>query len=381
MSRRSLASMKPLTTPTSLKPRSVSGVLQRKCACGASAGSGLSCTQCTNETALQRSLSGQTGPTAAPPVVDDVLRSPGRPLDAATRTFFEPRFGHDFGNVRVHADGKAADSARAVGAFAYTAHSDIVFGAGQYAPGTAAGQRLLAHELAHVVQQQGGENTGGFADLSSGRLAIGPSDSVAERQADSAAAAALNGGSATLSPQAAQIARQTEQPVAPAPNQNTQAAQNNGAQNGATAGCTPGAGISNSTCSAYAINSYWLPQAYVNNATCACKVTPNVPTANCVRKFLQDRLAAAPTSLKVAGASMKVIEATNPVLYQGFVQSALTPTIYKDHVDAYRSCCCPSGPAPYVDWVGVTSIPFQPCQLVGWFIERYGSCTGATDHW
>ena len=65
----------------------------------------------------------------------------------------EPRFGHDFGKVRVHSDSRAAESARAVNARAFTVGHDIVLGAGQLEPGTAAGQRLLAHELTHVVQQ------------------------------------------------------------------------------------------------------------------------------------------------------------------------------------------------------------------------------------
>ena len=70
--------------------------------------------------------------------------------------FFEPRLGHDFSQVRVHADERAAASARAVGALAYTAGSQIVFGAGRYAPESPAGRTLLAHELAHVIQQSSG---------------------------------------------------------------------------------------------------------------------------------------------------------------------------------------------------------------------------------
>jgi hypothetical protein len=91
-----------------------------------------------------------------PPVVHKVLRSPGRPLDESTRQLMEPRFGHDFGRVRVHTDERAARSARAVHARAYTVGPDVVFGAGQFAPGTAAGRRLLAHELTHTIQQGGG---------------------------------------------------------------------------------------------------------------------------------------------------------------------------------------------------------------------------------
>lgn len=95
---------------------------------------------------------GATGIGTAPPIVHEVLASPGRPLDATTRTFFESRFGYDFGNVRVHSDTKAAESAQAVNALAYTLGRDVVFGTGQYALQTSTGQRLLAHELAHVMQ-------------------------------------------------------------------------------------------------------------------------------------------------------------------------------------------------------------------------------------
>jgi uncharacterized protein DUF4157 len=146
-----------------------------------------------------------------PPIVHEVLRSHGKPLDAETRAFMEPRFGHnfsriglqgvvshvpsrglrvlppndrfeqeaerqagrinlleearsphqhlergnyDFNQVRIHSDARAAESARAINALAYTVGRDIVFGKGQFAPQTWSGRRLLAHELAHVVQQQ-----------------------------------------------------------------------------------------------------------------------------------------------------------------------------------------------------------------------------------
>lgn len=80
----------------------------------------------------------------------------GRPLAQPVREFFEPRFGHGFGDVRVHTDARAARSARSLGALAYTVGADVVFAEGQYAPETQAGRALLAHELAHVVQQRGG---------------------------------------------------------------------------------------------------------------------------------------------------------------------------------------------------------------------------------
>src|SRR5262249_13636546 len=97
---------------------------------------------------------GHTGPaaapaldgTAAPQSVREVLRSPGAPLDATTRNFFEPRFGHDFNNVRVHTDAPAAASAREINAAAFTVGQHMVFGSGMLAPSTHGGRRLLAHE-------------------------------------------------------------------------------------------------------------------------------------------------------------------------------------------------------------------------------------------
>jgi hypothetical protein len=96
---------------------------------------------------------GDRGGSAAPPIVHDVLNSPGQSLDAATRAFMEPRFGRDFGDVRVHTDAQAAESAAAIDAAAYTVKADVVFGTGQYLPQTTRGDATLAHELTHVVQQ------------------------------------------------------------------------------------------------------------------------------------------------------------------------------------------------------------------------------------
>lgn len=102
---------------------------------------------------IQRKATDSVAPSTVPPIVNSVLQSSGQPLDSATRAFFEPRFGHDFRHVRVHTDVKAAESAQAINALAYTVGRDVVFGAGQYRPGTQAGKHLLAHELTHVVQQ------------------------------------------------------------------------------------------------------------------------------------------------------------------------------------------------------------------------------------
>lgn len=88
-----------------------------------------------------------------PEIVHDVLATPGQPLDEVTRAWTRSRFDTDFSRVRVHTDDRSAESARAVSARAYTVGRHIVFGAGSYAPHSAAGRRLLIHELTHVVQQ------------------------------------------------------------------------------------------------------------------------------------------------------------------------------------------------------------------------------------
>lgn len=170
-------------------------MLQRKCACGGTVAAGGECAECRNKR-LQTKLAvnqpgdrfeheadrmadfliqgGKQAPvlsdgslgvlqrdepntssasTRAPPIVHEVLGGSGQPLDSSTRAFMEPRFGHDFGNVRVHFDARAAASARSVNALAYTVGHDIVFRDGAFAPADPSGRSLLAHELAHVVQQ------------------------------------------------------------------------------------------------------------------------------------------------------------------------------------------------------------------------------------
>ena len=105
---------------------------------------------------IQRRVSEGAGRlTGAPPLVHEVLRSPGQPLDPSTRDFMESRFGCDFRNVRVHSNARAAESARAVNARAYAIGSNIAFDRGGYSPHSVAGRRLLAHELTHVIQQSG----------------------------------------------------------------------------------------------------------------------------------------------------------------------------------------------------------------------------------
>ncbi|MGF6414019.1 DUF4157 domain-containing protein [Paraburkholderia sp. MM5482-R1] len=137
------------------------------------------CSTCEEEEkaeTVQRkpSLAAAASTREAPAGVEQALRSSGHPLDIYTRTHFEDRFGYDFSSVRVHTDAGAAASAASIGAAAYTAGADIVFGAGRYQPATSAGRRLLAHELTHVVQQS-----------SSNRLSVSLQSSIVRCQVDS----------------------------------------------------------------------------------------------------------------------------------------------------------------------------------------------------
>jgi hypothetical protein len=135
--------------------------LQRACACGGA------CRKCNAEQLSQKSerlqtkrvRASNTEQIATPPIVHDVLQSPGQPLQPATRVFMETRFGRDFSQVRAHYGLRSAESAKQVNARAYTLGQDIVFGAGQYAPGTRHGLALIAHELAHAIQQGGSDSS------------------------------------------------------------------------------------------------------------------------------------------------------------------------------------------------------------------------------
>jgi hypothetical protein len=143
--------------PPSAKGDGIPGVL-RRCACGGT---------CTDrqkkksagekweQVQTKRVNGSDGGPAKAPASVYGVLRSSGQPLDRSTRAFMEPRFGRDFSRVRVHSNAAAQQSAREVNAQAYTLGPNIVFGAGRFAPTTHEGKWLIAHELTHVMQQNG----------------------------------------------------------------------------------------------------------------------------------------------------------------------------------------------------------------------------------
>lgn len=126
------------------------------------------------------------------PVHDVIGSGGGRPLEPDVRGRMEQSLGHDFGDVRIHTDQQAADSAAAVQARAYTSGANVVFGEGQYAPGTSDGERTLAHELTHVVQQRSGPVDG--APVAGGIRVSDPSDRF-EQAADAAADAVVSGAS------------------------------------------------------------------------------------------------------------------------------------------------------------------------------------------
>ncbi len=113
------------------------------------------------------------------PVVQEVLRSAGQPLDAQTRAFMEPRFGHDFSHVRVHTDAKASESAHAMNALAYTVGQHIVFASSPFAPRTPSGEHLLRHELVHAIQQRDSSPLAGSESLE-----VGPANDRWEAEAE-----------------------------------------------------------------------------------------------------------------------------------------------------------------------------------------------------
>lgn len=201
-------SVRPALTPAR------TALLQCACACGESAAG--KCSECDKEKqkqVLQRKSNGGPQPSGIPPIVNSALSSPGRPLDTSTRSSMESRFGQDFSSVRIHDDAVAAESARAVNARAYTIGQDIAFASGQYEPHSHEGSHLLAHELAHTVQQRGLQRAGNGVSMSH--------DSEYTRlegEADAAAAAVTRGTTPALTRNASQpvLSRAGDGTVAPA---------------------------------------------------------------------------------------------------------------------------------------------------------------------
>jgi hypothetical protein len=193
--------------PSALTP--VRRVLQRKRACYGPDGPSGHYDTCGRKK-LQRRAENLDPPSVSevPAIVHEVIGSPGQPLDSRARAFMEPRFGHDFGRVRVHYDEKSAMSAQAVDASAYTVGHHVVFNAGRYRPATTDGLGLLAHELTHVVQQ----------NQSLAReegLTISEHDDPAEREADAVVETIVDHRPALISAQHSKSIVQRQVPAAP----------------------------------------------------------------------------------------------------------------------------------------------------------------------
>jgi Domain of unknown function (DUF4157) len=189
-------------------------VIQRHCSCGGT------CEKCrTEEDALTNSpvesSEESTRLVQREPDTSSSLRGTesnaegvippgnGEPLDERTRNFMESGFGAEFSDVRIHTDSRAAESAEALSANAYTTGRDIYFGCGRYAPETTEGQHLLAHELTHTIQQSGVLASSQSAMRASEGVMVGPVDDPLEQEADRAADVVVNGkGNRALSPQA-----------------------------------------------------------------------------------------------------------------------------------------------------------------------------------
>src|SRR5258706_12969912 len=169
--------------------------LQRQCSCGEhTAAGGGECDECKKKDApLQRHATETAGPDKIPRIVYDVVASQGHSLTRDVRAFMEPRLGHDFSHVRVHTDARAAESARSVNALAYTVGDHIAFQPGRYDPSSVGGQRLLAHELAHVVQNR----NSGTSTFRSPNAISRPSD-VSEQEASRVAGHVIGGDSVNV---------------------------------------------------------------------------------------------------------------------------------------------------------------------------------------
>lgn len=161
--------------------------LQRQCACGQYT-EGQVCEDCKKHTSFVQRSGGLGGAGTAPPIVHEVLHSAGQPLMQETRAWAEPLFGRNFSHVRVHTDAKAAESARSVNALAYTVGPHLVFGTSRYSPMSPAGRKLLAHELAHTVQQ----GSSGTPSLQT-KLEISRTSDAAEHEAEAVADQAATG--------------------------------------------------------------------------------------------------------------------------------------------------------------------------------------------
>jgi len=335
------------------------GLLQRKCACGQHTIAGGECAECRQkrEGMIQLAAVSPAPANAVPPIVHDVLSSRGQPLDAGTRAFMEPRFGHDFSQVRVHTDAHAAESARAVNALAYTVERDVVFGTGQYAPTTSEGRRLVAHELTHVMQQQGA----GTGEHLQQKLTMSDSGDPGEREAKRITDVVISGGglsTAAVTPTHSSVqCAPADQPSKPDKPQVPHSDYKPTASN----------------CARYRMPEVedYLGSFYQGNASSACIGTPDEVHNNCVRHCLQPKLTSFIEQMKREGRP-KASQVQLPPA-EGVSRCR---TIWEHHVQCYRECGCQNSFIDFKHFFPMCDEPFSP-EFVTWSISRWNPCMGS----
>lgn len=179
--------------------------IRRKCACGASSSG--ECEECRNEreqlptSVLHRHADrhNESRHGEVPAIVHEALAAPGQPLELATRAFFEPRFGRDLSDVRIHSGSKAAAATEAVHANAFALGNSIWFGAGKYTPNTHSGRELIAHELVHTSQQRSAAESRGPMPQRQ-NVALGRQNDPAESEADHIARSIMGSSPGEVSP-------------------------------------------------------------------------------------------------------------------------------------------------------------------------------------
>jgi hypothetical protein len=139
------------------------------------------------------------------------------------------------------------------------------------------------------------------------------------------------------------------------------------------------------TCEIYEKHTDWLPDAFINNATCACIKIPDEYRANVIRQVLIERLDSVNLELKTKAVSMKkqcMDKTISKHKYNKFIKREITPVIYRDHIIAYEKAGCKADPAPFFGWKQITTRKVKSCKLI-WFSIRYfgGSCSGKWGKW
>ncbi|TFG90959.1 MAG: DUF4157 domain-containing protein [Candidatus Atribacteria bacterium] len=276
------------------------------------------------------------------------IKGGGRPLSEGERTFFEPRFGADFSQVRVHTDTQAAEAARGVNARTFTMGHDVVFGNGEYAPGTGEGRRLMGHEPTHVIQQK---NTAMFTNTEQNRqngFIAQSFENETERNSR---------------------AIKSSDPLVNMPTSNKSIMRMSPEHTSSSSSLPYDTtyGPSTENCAIYQspLGRTWFTYSYRNNAECACLNTPDEPHNNCVRKCLQVKMRAHLARLSRAGAALPL---TIPL-----EADPMCHDMWEQHVECYRECGCNNEFINYPTFSVMCRMPF-PCFFVGGSISWFNAC-------